>query len=162
METAHSLLTINITELGVGSHVFQCDAMVDTELTDPINSVRTTSITIQPLLNNISVAPETQTVVLDGNSNMTVVVNCSVVANPPPRFQWTRNGVVVQGEEPTLTGEMEFSSSLFLTIGELGPGSHDITCSATPDIENPTDQLLTSATISVYSKSVTFRIVAVV
>ena len=156
METAFSILSVNITELGVGTHNFQCIATVNTSANNPtVTNSGLTSITIEPLLQNISVTPEMQTFVLrDNNPNMSISVNCSVVANPPPRFVWTRNGVVVQGEPSVTIEEFEFSSTLSMTLDELGPGTHSIVCSALPDIDNPTVNISDMATIAVNSKSV--------
>ena len=155
METAFSTLTVNITELGVGTHNFQCTATVDTPATQSESSSAMATITVQAVLQNINVVPEMQTFKLDNNPNDTVMLNCSVEANPgPPRIEWLRNGenVTSQGEQVTSTEDIMFISSLILTLGELEPGMNNITCSAFQDAETPPTIIMDMAIVTVYSK----------
>lgn len=157
METAFSVLYINVTELGVGTHNFQCTATVNTPVNNPIvTSSVLTSITVtnESLhnLQNISLIPEMQTFVLENSSKMLVTFNCSIFADCPLKFVWTRNGVMVMGASSVMIGALEFSSTLSMTVGELGPGTHSIMCSVLPDTDSPTSNISAVATIVVYSK----------
>ena len=157
-ETAFSTLTVNITELGVGTHTIQCTATVDTPATHSESSSANATITVQALLQNIRVVPEMQTFTLDDNPNDAVMLNCSVEASPcPPRIKWLRNGedVTSQGEPLNFTsaGDIMFFSILILTLGELKLGVNNITCSAFQNAETPPTSIVDTATVTVNSKS---------
>ena len=158
METAYSTLTVNITELGVGTHYFQCTATVDTPTTQSQSSLVNATITVQALLQNINVAPGMQTFTLDDNSNDTVMLNCSVEASPGPpslRIEWLRNGkdVTPQGRPVTSAGDVMFISTLILSLGELEPGVNNITCSAFQDAETQPTSIVGTATVIITSTS---------
>ena len=153
METAFSLLTLNTTELGVGTHTFTCNATVDTPTTEPLPppSPAAVIITVEALLQNISLVPENQVAILEDNPNTTVQFNCSVVSNPPPVFEWLVNGETVQNEAGTPEGGLTFSSSLTLMLGGLGAGVHSVVCMARPGVENVTSNH-DMATLNIYSE----------
>ena len=152
METAFSTLTVNITELGVGTHNLQCTATVDTPTTQSESSSAMATITVEAVLRNINVVPESQTFVLENNPNVSTTLNCFVEASPPPRNEWSRNGEAVQGEPVSQTGDLQFFSTLTLTFGELGAGVHTITCSAFQNAETPPTMITDTATVSIHSK----------
>ena len=156
METSFSTLSLNTTELGVGTHIFICNATVETSTTAPMSPsiAAQVAITVEPLLQNISVAPEMLNFVLDDNPNMTVLFNCSVEANPLPAIEWRVDGELVQEGPVTPAGGQLFTSSLTLTLGQLGPGVHSVLCLARPDVENVTTNISDEATVTIYSKSV--------
>ena len=147
METAHSILTINITELGVGSHTFECTASVATPTTQPETSTAMKNITIQEL-QNVDLVPKTLSFITDGDSNETVLLNCSVEASPAPAITWLLNGEVVEGDPVNSTGERVFFSSLALTLGELEFGENNVTCTASLNVNVSTAY---TATITVNS-----------
>ena len=154
METAFSTLTVNITELGVGTHNLQCTATVDTPTTQSESSSAMATITVEAVLRNINVVPESQTFVLENNPNVSTTLNCFVEASPPPRNEWSRNGEAVQGDPVSQTGDLQFFSTLTLTLGELGPGVHTIICSASfKDAETPPTMITDVATVTIHSKS---------
>lgn len=148
METAFSTLTVNVTELGVGTHNFQCTAIVDTPATQPESSVIDTNITVQALL-NINIFPEMQTFLLDGSSNEpnTTELTCSVDASPPPSIVWLRNGTVVQEGPVDSANGIVFFSSLVLTLRELEVGENNITCSAFLNNSTPSVNTVDIATV---------------
>ena len=151
-ETAFSTLTINITELGVGTHNFQCTATVDTPTTQSQSFYDMAIVTVQTLLRNITVVPE----MLTFNLNDTATLNCSVEASPgPPRIEWLRNGenVTSQGEPVTSAGDILFFSTLILSLGELKPGVINITCSAFQDAGTPPTSIVGTATVTITSMS---------
>ena len=155
-ETAFSTFTVNITELGVGTHNFQCTATVDTPATQSESSSANTTITVQALLQNIRVVPETQTFTLENNPNDIIALNCLVEASPgPPRIEWLVNGedVVSQRGQVTPARDSFFFSTLILTLGELEPGVNDITCSAFQDAETPPTNVVGTATVTIRCKS---------
>ena len=149
-ETAFSILSLNITELGVGMHSFQCTATVHTPMTQSETSSAVTTITVNPLLQNISIVPEMQTIVIDGNTDDTIELNCSVLASPAPSsVQWFVNGVEMQGG-PALSAEaIVFLSILELSFGELEFGVNNVTCSALQNAVVPPINVMDTATITV-------------
>ena len=147
METAHSILTINITELGVGSHTFECTASVATLTTQSETSTVMKNITIQEL-QNVDLVPKTLSFITDGDSNETLLLNCSVEASPAPAITWLLNGAVVEGDPVNSTGETVFFSSLALTLGELEFGENNVTCTASLNVNVSTAY---TATITVNS-----------
>jgi succinate dehydrogenase hydrophobic anchor subunit len=151
-EMAFSFLSLNITELGIGIHSFQCTATVHTPMTQSETSSTETTITINPLLNIISIVPEMQTFIADGNSNDTVELNCSVLASPAPSsVQWLVNGVEFQGRSVVSAGSIVFYSILELSYGELELGENNVTCSAFQDAVAPPINAVDTATITVNS-----------
>ena len=151
-ETAFSILSLNITELGVGMHSFQCIATVHTPMTQSETSFTVTTITVNPLLQNISIVPEMQTFVVDGNTNDTIELNCSVLASPAPSsVQWFMNGVEIQGRPVLSAGSIVFFSILELNFGELEFGENNVTCSAFQNAVAPPINVMDTATITVNS-----------
>lgn len=149
-EMAFSILSINITELGVGMHSFQCTATVHTPMTQSETSSTVTTITVNPLLQNISIVPEMQTFIVDGTLNDMVELNCSVLASPAPSgVQWFVNGVEVQGRSVVSAGPIVFYSILELSYGELELGKNNVTCSAFQDAVAPPINVVDTATITV-------------
>lgn len=156
METAFSVLILNATELGLGTHNFLCNATIDTPSSGPIVSSAPgeVAITVKALLQNISIVPGMQTFVLDGNSDMIAMFNCSVEANPRPVIEWRINGESVQQSPGTPVGGLMFTSTLALMVNSLGAGVHDVLCLAHPNVENVTSNSTDYATINVYSKPI--------
>lgn len=158
-ETAFSILSINITELGVGTHSFECIATVDTPSTQPTSSAVMATIIVQAVLQNINVLPEMQSFTLDSSMNDTVTLNCTVEANPgPPRIEWLSNGenVTSLADPVTQVGEILYSSELTLSLEELVRGQNVITCSAFQDAETPPTMINDSAIINVFGKIINF------
>ena len=151
-ETAFSILMINITELGVGTHDFECSAAVDTPSTQSTSSLVMATITVQAVLQNISVFPEMQNFILESNTNDTVTLDCSIEANPgPPRIEWSSNGenITSQAGPVILVKGITYSSTLTLQLGELVPGENSITCFAFQDAETPPTVINDTAIINV-------------
>lgn len=154
-ETASSILSINITELGVGTHSFSCMATVDTPSTQPASSAVMATIVVQAVLQNISVLPETQDLILESGMNDTVTFNCSVEALPgPPRIEWLSNGVNVTSQAGlvTLVGEILYLSELTLSLGELEQGQNVITCLAFQDAETPPTMINDTAVVNIFGE----------
>lgn len=151
-EMSFSILSINITELGIGMHIFRCTATVHTPMTQSETSSTVTTITVNPLLQNISIVPEMQIFIVDGNVNDMVELNCSVLASPAPSsVQWFVNGVEVQGRSVVSAGPIIFYSILELSYGELELGKNNVTCSAFQDAVAPPINVVDTATITVNS-----------
>ena len=131
METAFSIFSVNITELGVGTHNFQCTATVDTPMTPTKSSSVNTTITIHEL-QNPNIVPKLLSLNLtDGNSNDTVELNCSVVASSQPFIRWLNGNSELLQVGPVLPlGGGVFFSSLTLNQGQLELGENDVICSA--------------------------------
>ena len=155
-ETAFSTLSINITELGVGTHSFSCIATVDTPSSlQPTVSAVMATIVVQAVLQNISLLPETQDLILETGMNDTVTFNCSVEALPgPPRIEWLSNGVNVtsQAAPVTLVGEILYLSELTLSLEELARGRNVIICSAFQDAETPPTMINDTAVINIFGE----------
>ena len=154
-EMASSTLSINITELGVGTHTVQCNASV----ADLPEASHTVTLTVEAVLQNISVLPEMQNFSLDSSMDDTVTLNCTVEANPgPPRIEWSSNGenVTSQADPVTLVGEILYSSELTLSLEELVRGQNVITCSAFQDAETPPTMINDSAIVNVFGKIINF------
>lgn len=153
-ETAFSNLTINITELGVGTRTIECTASVTVD--NLLESQSTTvNVTVQAVLQNIIVLPEMQNFTLDSSMNDTVTLNCSVEANPgPPRIEWTNNNenVTSQARSVTQIGEILYSSELTLPIGELVQGENVVTCTAFQDAETPPTMINDTAIVNIFGK----------
>ena len=150
-ETASSILTLNITELGAGIHSFQCTATVHTLMTLSESSSTVSTITVQPLLQNISIDPEIQTFVTDSSTNVSIELNCSVFASPAPRIQWFVNGVELQERPIESAGDTVFFSNLELSLGELEFGENNVTCYAFQDAASPPITIVDTATVTVNS-----------
>ena len=151
-EVAFSILSLNISELGVGTHSFQCTATVNTPTTHSETSSIVTAVTINPLLQNISVVPEIQSFVVDGNTNDMVELNCSFLASPvPSSVQWSVNGVEILGRSVVSAGSIVFYSILELSFGELELGENNITCYAFQDAVAPPIIVMDTATITITS-----------
>lgn len=152
-ETAFSILTLNIAELGVGTHSFQCSATVHTPMTRSETSSTVSTITVNPLLQNISIVPEMQIFVVDDNINDTTELNCSVLASPAPsNVQWFVNGVELQERSSVHSaGTMMFFSLLELSFGELEFGENNITCFAFQDAVTPPISIMDTTTVTVNS-----------
>ena len=92
-QSAVSVLMINLIELGLGNHSFQCNATLDplNNETTPLSSFYTASISIQPLLSNIRIIPESLMYLSSKEDRNTIVlVKCSVRSYPyKPRFEWS-------------------------------------------------------------------------
>ena len=154
-EMAFSTLSINITELGVGTHSFSCMATVDTPSTQSTVSAVVATIVVQAMLQNISLLPETQDLILESGMNDTVTFNCSVEALPgPPRIEWLSNGVNItsQAAPVTLVGEISYLSELTLSLGELARGRNVITCSAFQDAETPHTMINDTAIVNIFGE----------
>ena len=151
-EMAFSILSINITELGIGMHSFQCTATVHTPMTQSETSSAVITITVNPLLQNITIIPEMQTFIVDGNTNGMVELNCSVLASPAPSsVQWFVNGVEIQGRSVVSAGSIVFYSILELSYGEVELGENNITCSVFQDAVAPPIGVMDTATVTVNS-----------
>lgn len=149
-ETAFSLISLNISELGVGMHSFQCTATVHTPMTHSETSSMVTTVTVIPLLRNISIVPDMQALVIDGNARDTIEVNCSFLARPAPStVQWSVNGVEIQGRSVVSAGSIVFYSILELRYGELESGENNVTCSVFQDAVAPPIIVVDTATITV-------------
>ena len=95
-QSALSILTINITELGPGNHTFLCTATLDpfNNGTLRLSSSLAASISIKSL-NDIRIIPESFTYNFNGEDdrNRFILLNCSVRAYPhEPRFEWSHSG----------------------------------------------------------------------
>ena len=160
-ETAFSTLSINITELGVGTHSFSCMATVDSPSSlQPASSAVVATIVVQAVLQNISVLPETQDLILESGMNDTVTFNCSVEALPgPPRIEWLSNGVNVTSRAGpvTLVGEILYLSELTLSLGELARGRNLIICSAFQDAETPPTMINDTAVVNIFGEIITLK-----
>jgi hypothetical protein len=156
-ETAFSILSINLTELGVGTHSFNCVATVDTPSTQPDSFAVMATIIVQAVLQNISVSPEMLDITLESGVNDTVTLNCSIEALPgPPRIEWSSNGenITSQAGPVTLAGEVLYLSELTLLVGELARGQNVITCSAFQDAETPPTMINDTAIVNVFGEIV--------
>ena len=150
-EMATSTLNVDITEVGVGTHSVQCSASV----ADSLEESTTVNITVQAVLENINVLPEMQNLTLEGGTSDTVILNCSVEANPgPPRIKWLNNGENVSSQAGPVTqiGEILYSSELTLPIGELVQGENIITCIAFQDAETPPTMINDTAIVNIFGK----------
>ena len=152
METSFSTLSLNTTELGVGTHIFVCSATVDTPTTAAESSVVMATITVQALLQDINIVPGMETLLISGGreANLTVELNCSVEASPPPSIQWMVNGASVVGGPVAPAGDLVFYSSLVVMAGDLEEGQNNITCTAFQDAQ---ESVTDTATIVVESES---------
>ena len=151
-ETAFSILTLNITELGVGTHSFQCTATVHTPMTQSESSSVVSTITVNPLLQNVSIVPEMQIFVVDDNTNDTIELNCSVFASPAPSsVQWFINGVELQERSADSAGAITFVSILELNFRELEFGENNITCTVFQDAVTPPISIMDTVIITVNS-----------
>ena len=97
-QSAISVLMINVMELGLGNHTFQCNATLDAfnNETVHLSSSLTASISIQSLLEDIRIISESLVYNFSSSSeedkNRFVLVNCSVRAYPhEPRFEWSHS-----------------------------------------------------------------------
>ena len=147
-EMASSALRVNVTKLGVGTHTIQCNASV----ADLPESSTIMTITVQAVLQNINVLPEMQNFTLESNANATVMLNCSVEANPgPPRIEWLSisGNITSQAGPVNLVEGITYSSTLTLSLDELVPGENRITCSAFQDAETPPTVINDTAIINV-------------
>ena len=149
-ETAMSILTVNVTGLGLGTYNFQCSATVTTPVTQSESAIVDTNLTVQGLL-NINVVPNLQTIILGGNSNEsdTVEFNCTVEASPSPSVVWLRNGLTVQEGLVNYIGGNTFFSSLVLTTGELEIGENSISCLAFLNNTTPPVDMVDMATVTI-------------
>ena len=151
-EMAFSILSINITELGVGMHSLQCTATVHTPMTRSETSSTVITIIVNPLLQNITIVPEMQTFIIDVNTNGMVELNCSVLASPAPSsVQWFVNGVEIQGRSVVSAGSIIFYSILELSYGEVELGENNITCSVFQDAVAPPINIMDTAIVTVNS-----------
>ena len=97
-QSAISVLMINVMELGLGNHTFQCNATLDAlnNETVHLSSSLMANISIQSLLKDIRIVPESLVYNFNSSSeedrNRFVLVNCSVRAYPhEPRFEWSHS-----------------------------------------------------------------------
>lgn len=154
-EEAISNVNINITKLGVGAHTIECTASVTVGTTYESQST-TVAITVQAVLQNISVLPEMQTITLESGTNDTVTLNCTVEANPgPPRIEWSSNSqnITSQAGPVTQIGEtLLYLSELTLPIGELARGENVIICTAFQDAETPPTMVNDMAIVNIFGK----------
>ena len=142
-QSAISVLTIDMTELGLGNHNFKCSAILDPLSNDivPISSSLTASVSIQPLLDDIRIVPEALTYNFSLSSeedrNRTVMVNCSVRAYPnEPRFEWSHSHfdnytINVTSYSEFLASEgVVYLSVLHYPLVRMTNGTNHITCRA--------------------------------
>ena len=169
-KTAFSILTINVTELGIGTHTFQCTATLNYLASyvrhivqgRRVATLRTDSasvlvhIRIQQLLANISVVPEVDAYYFDptneNDTNKIISVNCSVqVYHGVPRVEWKlsihgRYGEinVTQYAEPLASYGKMHISILNYPLERLNYGISYLTC----DVTSRSESIKSNATIT--------------
>ena len=132
METAFSILTLNISELAVGENSIICIPTHDISPSPgPLTAIAI--VTVEVILRNATVEPRRQTVVQTGNEENNVTLVCQVEASPqlPLIIEWARNGALnnVIGTPAERVGEtLVYTSSLTLLIGDLIPGGELFRC----------------------------------
>ena len=139
-QSALSVLTINITELGRSNHTFQCTATLDVNSLYygalRLSSSLAASISIRSL-NDIRIVPELFMYNFSSSSedgrNRFILVNCSVRAYPhEPRFEWSHSGNldtnVTNYMKPLVSVGVVYWSVLHYPLAKMMNGENLFTC----------------------------------
>ena len=156
-----SVITLDQSDLRAPTDFFQCTAFLDSPQVQ-LELTANTSITVEPVLRNISITPKNQTTIynmdLKRNENRNLVVlNCTVKSNLLLTITWTQDEMVVTGTPPQrVNGEdFTFLSQLFLNVSNLASGLVSFTCTASSSDLVP--NITATATITVNGKFANYR-----
>ena len=161
-----SVITLDQSDLRAPTDFFQCTAFLDSPQVQ-LELTANTSITVEPVLRNISITPKNQmtnyNMDLKRNENRDLVVlNCTVKSNLLLTITWTQDEMVVTGTPPQQVNgkDLTFLSQLFLNVSNLASGLVSFTCTASSGDLVP--NITATATITVNCKTLDHRNISII